>query len=400
MTNIEIKILRLLLQKDFFNQHGASISRKVFSSEVKGLMKTIAHLHKTSGAAELTTEEVYAMYESSTTITVARLALVQEILKQVAATEAMSPEVTIEVIAKIHEKEAARQIAEKALAIVQRNDGAMTLEQLKDYVATIDADTAGVEIATTSTDVAAIKASKANKGVFHFTNGLEQLEPITGTLSRGHFMIVFASTNAGKSSFVAQACVGYLEQGHRVLYFGNEDVAEDIVLNLVRSVEQKAEEEVLSASTPKWDAIRQEFVMVPAHGMTMDMLEQAIKKFKPDVIVADQLDLVNTNSKMDKRHDALEESYQKARQWGSTYGTLVIAVSQASDEATGKLALRNNMLANSRIGKAGTADLILGIGMKSVDNPQRSICICKNKITGKHENIYMQLNNEICRYEQ
>jgi archaellum biogenesis ATPase FlaH len=306
----------------------------------------------------------------------------------------------LEVVSKVHEKEAARAIADKALAIVQRDNEAMSLEQLKDYVATIDAENTEEDIETCSTDVAVIKTSKENKGVFLFTNGLEQLQEFIPTLSRGHFVIVFASTNAGKSSFVAQTCVGYLEQGHKVLYFGNEDPAEDIILNLVRSVEHATETEVLTNPTPAWDVIRTRFTMVAAHGMPISKLEAAIKKYKPDVVVYDQLDNVPTSSRTDKRHEALESLYQETRQWGEKYGILNIAVSQANDEATGKLQLRSNMMANSRIGKGGTADLIIGVGMKSVDNMQRSICICKNKITGRHVVEYMVLDSERCRYEK
>ena len=243
MKQVELKVLKLLLTRDFYLKHGKSLSTKVFPSEVKGLMKTITHLHNSTEAEELTIDEVYHLYESSETVTVARLALVKEILEQVDKSAVMSPEVTMEVVAKVHEKEAARAIADKALAIVQRNDGAMSLQNLKDYVADIDAEQDAEEVDVCATDIVTLKESKAQKGVFFFANGLEALHKLVPSLSRGHFAIVFASTNAGKSSFVAQQCVGYLQQGHKVLYFGNEDPAEDIVLNLVRSTEGKSEDD-------------------------------------------------------------------------------------------------------------------------------------------------------------
>jgi archaellum biogenesis ATPase FlaH len=400
MKQIELKVLKLLLNRDFYLQQGEPLSKKIFPKEVQGLIKTIAYLHKNTETDNLTVDEVYHLYESSETVTVARLELIKEILKAVDDVEALSPAVTLEVVSKVHEKEAARSIADKALAIVQRSDTALTLEALKEYVAEIDSETTADEVDTCSTDVAEIKESKKIKGVFRFTNGLEQLDKWVPALSRGHFAIIFASTNAGKSSFVAQVCVGYLQQGHKVLYFGNEDPAEDIILNLVRSVEGKTEDEVLTSSTPSWDGIRGKFTMIEAHDMEIGKIEQAVKRHKPDVVVYDQLDNVPVTGQSEKRHEALESLYQKTRQWGTKYGILNIAVSQANDEATGKLNLRSNMMANSRIGKGGTADLILGIGMKSVDNPQRSICICKNKITGRHEIEYMMLDNERCRYEE
>lgn len=401
MKQVELKVLKLLLNRGFYLQYGESLSTKVFPSEIKGLMKTIAFLHRNKiDNADLSTDEVYHMYESQETTTVARLQLVKEILSQVDAAISMSPDVTLEVVKKIHEKEAARMIADKALSIVQRDDGAMGLEDLKEFVASINSDKQESDIEICTTNVEQIKERKKLKGVFTFTNGLEQLQEYVPSLSRGHFLIIFASTNAGKSSFVAQMSIGFLQQGHRVLYFGNEEPAEDIILNLVRSVESKTEDEVLSSPTPLWDKVRNNFTMIAAHALSIDQMEGAIKRFKPDVVVYDQLDNVQISGKQDRRHETLENLYQKTRQWGAKYGTLNIVLSQANDEATGKLKLRNNMMANSRIGKGGTGDLIIGIGMTSVDSPQRSICLCKNKISGKHVMIHMVLNHEICRFEQ
>ena len=402
MKQIELKILKLLLTRDFYNKYGNSVSKKIFPSEIKGLIKCINYLHeKKEEEQDLTTDELYHFYESSETITVARLDLVKEILKNIDKIKSISPDVAVEVVAKVHEKEAARSIADKALSIVQRDSEALTLDELKQYVSEIDTDKADQAIELCATDIKTIKENKNKKGIFKFTNGLEQLQSVVPTFSIGNNIIVFASTNAGKSSFVAQAGVGLLEQGHKILYFGNEEPAEDIILNFVRSSEQATEEEVLTKECKSWDAIKDNFYMVAAHGMDITTLENAIKAVKPNIVIYDQLDYVTSNASKDtKKHDSLEMLYQKVRSWGEQYKVLNIILSQANDEATGKMVLRNNMMANSRIGKSGSADLVLGIGMKSVDNPQRSICFCKNKITGKHEVIYMVLNAEKCRYEK
>ena len=56
------------------------------------------------------------------------------------------------------------------------------------------------------------------------------------------------------------------------------------------------------------------------------------------------------------------------------------------------------MMANSRIGKAGAADLILGVGMRDMEDPIRCITICKNKINGVHEGVYCKIDAERARY--
>lgn len=401
MHDIELKVIKLLLNRDFYKQYGNSLSNKVLSSNTKGLVKAINYLHsRRSNDNDLTTDEVYHMYESSQTTTTAKLGLIKEILNNVDKMEAMSSDVTIEIVEKMHEKEAARSIADRALAILQRSDGAMSLQELKQYVAQIDVDTIDDDIETCSTSVTDIKEAKKVKGIFKFSNGLEPLTEQIPVLSRGHFGIIFAPTNAGKSSFTAQLCVGYMQQGHKVLYFGNEDPVEDIVLNFVRTAEGKTDAEVMHTENKEWDAIRDKLVMVPAHGLQLNTLEKAIQKYTPDVVVYDQLDNVPVHGKQDRTHEALENLYQQVRQWGSIYNCLNIAISQASDDATGKLRLRTNMMANSKVGKPGAADIIIGIGMTSMDNWNRGITPCKNKVTGKHETMYMVLDPERCRYEQ
>ena len=53
------------------------------------------------------------------------------------------------------------------------------------------------------------------------------------------------------------------------------------------------------------------------------------------------------------------------------------------------------MLDNSKTGKAGEADIIIGIGKtgsSEVDNIVRHICISKNKINGRHGMINAQID--------
>jgi hypothetical protein len=53
------------------------------------------------------------------------------------------------------------------------------------------------------------------------------------------------------------------------------------------------------------------------------------------------------------------------------------------------------MLDNSRTGKAGEADIIIGIGKtgsSEVENTVRHICISKNKLNGYHGMINSQID--------
>ncbi len=399
MKDIELKLLKLLLNKSFYYDNFYSISHKVLATETKSLIKVIAKLHElTGGNADI--DAVYDLYENSATVTQAKLDLVKKIVQKIKEIPELSPEVTLEVIENLHIKEAARQIADKALAIMQRSEDAGTLKELQDFVnqLAIKEDIEGLDNPYT-TDVLQIIEDKKNNGVFEFSNGLEFLEKDIGKLSRGHLMILFAPTNAGKSSFVAQLVDGYLDKGHKVICFANEEPANHLIFHYIRSAEGRTQADIINnPSTPIWDRIRKNFILIPAHGKTIPELEKYISKHKPDVIIFDQLD--NVQGKVgDKLHETLERLYQKARSIASSANALVIAVSQANDEATGKMVLRSRMLSNSRVGKAGAADLIIGIGLKGMEDTTRCITLCKNKVAGIHTSIYCNLNYEIARVE-
>ena len=53
------------------------------------------------------------------------------------------------------------------------------------------------------------------------------------------------------------------------------------------------------------------------------------------------------------------------------------------------------MMDNSRTGKAGEADIIIGIGKtgsSEVENTVRHICISKNKLNGYHGMVHGQID--------
>jgi hypothetical protein len=86
----------------------------------------------------------------------------------------------------------------------------------------------------------------------------------------------------------------------------------------------------------------------------------------------------------------------------------VIAVSQASGEAEGKLWLTMDMVDGSKTAKQGEADWILGIG-KEQDNTSRIryLNITKNKLLGdedtlpdlRHGSSQVLIKPEVARYE-
>jgi len=109
----------------------------------------------------------------------------------------------------------------------------------------------------------------------------------------------------------------------------------------------------------------------------------------------DQLDKFRISGQYNRGDERLKETYVTAREIAKRNQLLIWAVSQASYDAHDRQFIDYSMLDNSRTGKAGEADVIIGIGKtgsSEVDNVMRHICISKNKNNGWHGMINAQID--------
>ena len=107
----------------------------------------------------------------------------------------------------------------------------------------------------------------------------------------------------------------------------------------------------------------------------------------------DQLDKVHVTGLYNRTDEKLKEVYVRTREIAKRHGCLIWAVSQASYEAQNLHEVSYEHLDNSRTGKAGEADIILGIGVGEGDNA-RTLHVSKNKLNGWHGNTYTSIDIE------
>jgi replicative DNA helicase len=130
-------------------------------------------------------------------------------------------------------------------------------------------------------------------------------------------------------------------------------------------------------------------------GTSVEEMDEYAKLNKPDVMFCDQLDKFRVDGQYNRGDERLKETYVTAREIAKRNQLLIWAVSQASYDAHDRQFIDYSMLDNSRTGKAGEADVIIGIGKtgsSEVDNIVRHICISKNKINGWHGMINAQID--------
>ena len=126
-----------------------------------------------------------------------------------------------------------------------------------------------------------------------------------------------------------------------------------------------------------------------------------VAKEKPDIIVIDQLDKVHVPGNFARTDEKLRAIYMGAREVAKRRNCCLIAISQASADASGKLDITFDMMENSKTGKAAEADVVIGVGFRNkldIDQDVRSIAVSKNKITGWHGQIACKIIPQLSRY--
>lgn len=235
-------------------------------------------------------------------------------------------------------------------------------------------------------------------------------EPLSGYVSgldRGHFGIIFARPETGKTTFVSFLAKKFLEQGLTVAVWGNEEPAVRTKLRIIQSY-FKATRKELSEGRTKYSEVwgtqvADRLYVLDCVGTTIQEIDDWCKINKPDIVFIDQLDKVKIAGKYNRGDEKLKEIYLQAREIAKRNKCLVWGVSQASAEAESMMHVEYQYLDNSKTGKAGEADLIIGIGRtgdRSPENTKRYICVSKNKQNGWHGTVPCELDMYRAVYEK
>ena len=238
------------------------------------------------------------------------------------------------------------------------------------------------------------------------------LNQALGSLRKGDFGFIFARPETGKTTFLASEITHMVSQTQgEVLWFNNEEQGNKVAIRCYQAALGLPQEFLFD------NRERRQREYERATGNRIKILdfedsnnkvriENILKTSNPALIIFDQIDKIK-GFKGERNDLELKAIYQWAREIAKTYAP-VIAVSQASGEAEGKLFLTMDMVDGSKTAKQGEADWILGIG-KEQDNTSRTrfFNIVKNKLIGdadtmpdlRHGSTQVMIKPEIARYE-
>jgi archaellum biogenesis ATPase FlaH len=239
------------------------------------------------------------------------------------------------------------------------------------------------------------------------TDGLIKLLPKTltehldGGVRPGHHILVFAPTEMGKTLVVINMVAGFTMQGLRTLYVGNEDPVADLQMRYISRLTNLNKREVLSSPAEAQRRLDKRnyknVIFAPLAPGTYRKIRELVGKFKPHVVVLDQLRNIDVDS--ENRTQALEKAATEARNLAKSMGVVVISVSQAADSASGKRVLSRGDVDSSNVGIPGQMDLMLGIGADEEMEKMgmRMFSFPKNKISGRHQPIEFVIDPQLSK---
>jgi replicative DNA helicase len=369
----------------------------MFTREMRDVFDVIFHAHTEYGK-DLTSGELSVMFnDRNPAMPDSTREKAQELILTLDRGNPENIEMHLDMVRNFWLRDRARIIGEKAIEIFTGESE--EFGELRSLIESIEdgriSDRTTYEEVTDDLD----ELLDANTGEpdFPFEFGLIN-ERVAG-LDRGNLGIIFARPEVGKTTFCCFLAASYVRAKHRVVYWANEEPAEKIKLRLVQSFFNITRKE-LNESRPKYRPLYREQVqpylkVMSAVGMSVEEVDSYAKLNKPDIMFCDQLDKFRISGEYNRGDERLKETYVHAREIAKRNKLLMWAVSQASNDGHDRQFIDYNMMDNSKTGKAGEADIIIGIGKtgaSDVDNIVRHICISKNKINGWHGPINAQID--------
>lgn len=400
---MEQGLIKLLLKQEFYSRISGFVKPELFGGVLRQIASTIMELQE-KYKTDLTLEQVRTIHLSKGVPTRAQRALINSVMDSIETEADLNLNLAADYAQQLTWKAEVLRIGESASMLLNKESVTEEeVDELRETVLSI-AGGATTEVARVDTGSDALLAASLVGGSFKF--GLQPLQDATGGAGPGNLIVVFARPEVGKTALTTSLVAGFLDptvQGRelKVAYMGNEEPGTKVGLSILRAITGKSDMELKDdyakgkAKYPDWDSVRSRLDLCDISGMSVEQLRRYAEKNKPDVLIADQIDKFRISGEFSGDHSRLKEVYVITREIAKRNNLLMINVSQASAEAEGRMYLHYSMLDNSKTGKAGEADLIVGIGKRegTEDDGMRYLNLSKNKLNGNHATITVNFDH-------
>ena len=402
---IEKELITLLLKKDFYEEHKGRIKKEMFANGTGNLYETISRAHEDSDS-DLSLDEIETLHLEVYNPAYTRTAkenfhsLMEELKEQ----KVPNKKIANNILKSIQKRNTAQEIATLATEIFNgREESLGAIQNLIDKSEEEEKE----EYESVTKDISNLLDALKDNTKWKFN--LTPLRDRVNGVGEGNLLVIFARPESGKTAFWVNLVAGeegFLSQGAKVCALINEEPAIRTQMRLINAHTGMTFEEIendTETAKEKWSQISTNIKILDTVDWSLEKVDSYVAKEKPDVLVIDQLDKVHVSGNFARTDERLRAIYTGAREIAKRRNCCVIAISQASADASGKLDITFDMMENSKTGKAAEADVIIGVGFRNkldTDKELRSLAVSKNKITGWHGMITCKIIPELSRYAE
>jgi replicative DNA helicase len=411
--NINIILLKLFLNKEYFIKYSKIINLDYFRNNNKELFKiflTLFELQKTSEESLTTNDLALGFYTNYPLTKDDERTIIDATLSQVDAVEVDETK-ALEYLNKHNVQTVSTQIAIKALEVSQGKAEIGTVRELLDSLEEVQEE--ATEDLFVSDDLDVLVNDVLESQGLRWR--LQTMNKMVGSLRKGDFGFIFARPETGKTTFLASEVTYMAQQAKEqglgpVLWLNNEEQGSKVMLRCYQAVFGISTQELYT----NLDFYKSEYEKLIGNHLkiydnakiTKTDVEKICKEINPSVIIADQIDKIHWLDS--ERYDLkMKAIYQWGRELAKLYGAF-LGVCQAGGTAEGKKYLNMNDVDSSHTAKQGEADFMIGIGKTNTDGEEymRFLSICKNKLSGdvdtlpelRHGKMPVTIQPEVARY--
>lgn len=390
----DIALLKALATKNHYQQYHAFVNKDALPDETKRMLE-MYEKYFDKYESDTTTDD-FLSYFSNVYATNLNKEKITYYLSVIHNIRAYQNEVLVnEILDKYKLKVMAEHIVGLANQVM---DGSSDIE-LDDFIEVIDQHKKEInyinhqEKARIASDLDSVVAMDKQKPGYKWS--LDCLNVGCGPAVGGDLIEVFARPNTGKTSFVVNETVHFANQikgNKQIVWFNNEESGNKIIKRYYSNVLSKPWQVIKSANQELLDSFKEQFknkclpperlVMYDMPAVHTGQVNSILASLQPAVVVFNNLDKVHGFKDAGTEAQRLAKLYQWARELGKEHDAVIFAIGQASADAEQRKKLRMDDMDSSKTGKAGEADLIIGIGYDSNEPNTRYICTPKNKLDG------------------
>ena len=410
---VEEQIIKLFCNdKDYYNKYYKYINLNYikvnYSNHYKLFISIDSYYNNYKDRNSITKQELETEYNSNYYLQEQERKELHELVNRIEEQELTNIEQLKDLLTEHKRRALAGDVARIALDV---EDGNADMDALMTKISELDiAEPDSDDVDFVNMDLEYLFEQQAQNPGLRWR--LDWLNKSLGSLRKGNFGFVFARPETGKTTFLASEITHMIKQTDGdILWFNNEEDGKAVAFRIYQAYFGQTLQQLRQTKASNNDIYKEEVgnrikLLDTVDSSNYKRIEEIIKASNPALIIFDQIDKIK-GFKADRNDLELKQIYQWAREIAKAYAP-VIAISQASGEAEGKLWLTMDMVDSSKTAKQGEADWILGIG-KEQDNTSRMryFNITKNKLVGdedtlpdmRHGQGQILIKPEIARYE-